>query len=328
MNIKYVSLALFFLSSLVFGKSASLQEQADSLLSGEISIDEVNSNEVFKIIRGGDIIGNGGGLVELQFLTAFSSMEKYISRCLDGLGCAINTEDKKTLASIRDSLAIWPKDSIKFLFLSGRQYPRFFLGEDDVAVRTAKTGRKEFLPIFINSDHLYNASTALAEISYSQVISLVLHELGHQQKVRDHNNLNSLGNAIGRFVTKDFHEVTNKFLGSEMKLMAIKEGPLGFGQFWWSWKNLQVELTSRVVKKLRCKKGRFLIGSSVENLSWERSYPSLNGWEIGFRGWVRFSCQDKNGAIWSQSRDLVGGVSVDGSSRAGPSVLSSRVEIL
>lgn len=143
--------------------------------------------------RGGDDVGNGGGLAEQNFTVALENLEKYAQLCLDLEACQLNEAQRVVLRSIIDTAAVARAQENPLIFVSEKQEPGTFLIGGEMKV--AKTGLKPGTPIYINTDMIYskNIFGLVEPLSISQAVAVLVHELGHHVSKLSHSELDLIG---------------------------------------------------------------------------------------------------------------------------------------
>ena len=77
-----------------------LEEVKELFLRGELSIEDIQNPAVWEFLYGGDIIGNGGGIVESNFNFIYQNISQYIREYLVTNRKVMGMNDYVTLASI------------------------------------------------------------------------------------------------------------------------------------------------------------------------------------------------------------------------------------
>src|SRR5690606_26902362 len=102
----------------------------------------------------GDIVGNGGGLVEQNFQFAYDKAAEFIDQCIKKSSCGVSEDDLEILNEIKLTIiSNWgSKDRLKFI---PHTFSDFFHDEKDYEIRIAKTGFDPSFPILINLSLAY-----------------------------------------------------------------------------------------------------------------------------------------------------------------------------
>lgn len=143
--------------------------------------------------RGGDDVGNGGGLAEQNFVVALENLEKYAQICLDLDACQLNDSQRAVLRDIIETASVARDLDKPLIFVSEKQEPGTFILNGEMKV--AKTGLKPGTPIYINTDMIYskNIFGLVEPLSISQAVAVLVHELGHHVSKLSHSELDLIG---------------------------------------------------------------------------------------------------------------------------------------
>lgn len=144
---------------------------------------------------GGVIVGNGAGIVESNFQYAYQSLKNVINHCVLSTNCNVKKDELEVLKKLITILDANGDRKDRLIFLSEKLNPGFFMTGEAESNRIAKTFLNPQSPIFINSDQLYN-SAGRPTLNFQRIISLLIHELGHQGGVLDHAWLDILGAKV------------------------------------------------------------------------------------------------------------------------------------
>ena len=143
----------------------------------------------------GSDAGNGGGLAEKNVTFAYMNLEKYADLCLGTGLCRLMSPEKDLLAKIRGALPAEKAKEGQIVFRSEKDKPGFFQIEGQL--RVAKTGNSVGDPIYVNTDLLYYpVSGEMRAVDIPLSVSILVHELGHHQGVKDHAALDVLGSKL------------------------------------------------------------------------------------------------------------------------------------
>lgn len=254
-------------------------------------------------MRSGDIVGNGGGALEADFIYAYSKIPKIINDCLDTHLCRVNDEQRNLLRRIRTIAINNQNKADKLIFLNEATAPGFFEDEHDPGVRFAKTGFNPDAPIFVNLDVTYLGNNSM--IPTLVIFSILIHEIGHQAGVRSHAYLDDLGTKIrnylneekikakigvdGRYFSTNVYNFKNRFEYSEINV---------------SFMGLKYELGQRVLDKATCSQGRKLTGYTIENLYHQRVIKIQETFVVPMKAWIKIFCIDENATFWPEEKDL------------------------
>ncbi|MBL7669710.1 MAG: hypothetical protein JNM39_04435 [Bdellovibrionaceae bacterium] len=159
---------------------------------------------------GGDLAGNGGGIVEQNFQFVHVNLPRILTICLNSTQCVSN-EEAKVLSKILQSFPNELKTKPGLVFESGAANPTRFIvhGQPRVAV----TGDRVGDPIYLNLDILYGLTSAgkVEVAGVGTAIAILIHELAHHQgkyqSQEDERFLDLLGAKV------------RAYLASEMEIM-------------------------------------------------------------------------------------------------------------
>ncbi len=254
----------------------------------------------------GDGVGTGGGLVEPQFTLAYSKMELFL---------------RETIAR-KDQLKLPLKDVTALLRLLNLQYQELPVSEALVF----ETDPKKFewqttcselkvaytwlhgvgKPIHLNVSVFYTkeGERLVPALSFSSVVQLLVHELGHHAGYEDHHWLDGLGQTVAG--------VASGLMGDELKQIAnylekVSELGVGAPRF--------VELSDyRRLKRQRFSGTFYPYVQSLVPLS-ERAKAELFFLPNGARRLYRISLADKSleGAFAKETTRATSGFAFPGS---------------
>lgn len=135
--------------------------------------------------------GNGGGIAEMRFASAFRHAFRLFLYCSNGGRCGL-TESEMRLT--RDLLRVEKEElaAPKHFEFRAKQAEFFTIAGQ---VRIAKTGSEPGTLIYGNLDMMYrkNANGEIEAISYPEAVQAVVHELGHHVGRMDHDALDDFG---------------------------------------------------------------------------------------------------------------------------------------
>lgn len=270
-----------------------LKMELEGILNGG-PLDAGTDPGIWYYMRGGDIIGNGGGIVELKFNYHYDKLPNYIDDCLNSHGaCVDDDSDAQELRKIRDIIKGKHKDHNRIIFLSGSEYPKFFEEPGSMwGARTAKTGFSPEVPLFVNSDHLYRNS--VPALNDNDILSLLVHETGHQAKNRDHGYLTRLGNTLVNFLGQRAYEVEREYQGVEHKVQIINFASSRYAaEASFSYNGEQVDLKPMLFDSISCwHPDQRVVGYELSNPHWKRVTfkDRLERFPMGL--WMTIHCQN------------------------------------
>nr|WP_295900084.1 hypothetical protein [uncultured Bdellovibrio sp.] len=171
------------------------------ILSLIVSVSAVSANA--RILRGGDLVNNGGGIAEKNVFYAYEKLDKYIQICLKSDSCKLNERQRGLLQEIYDHMSL-EKANKQLIFASEKNAPGSFI--IDGLVRVAKTGSTVGSPIYINSDLLYTKSEAEGydPVSIPEAVAILVHEMGHHYGNYTHEELDLLGVRVSLLLQQKF----------------------------------------------------------------------------------------------------------------------------
>jgi hypothetical protein len=170
----------------------------------------------FKALSGGVVANNGGGLAEQNILFAWVSLNTFWDACVSEKECGLTIPEQKVLIDIKQDYAAELKGAgIKFL--SGAENPGVFELDGQGLPRTAVTGDKVGYPIYFNTDRLYPVVNGVSSaLDILTAVSLLVHELGHHQGIKDHTFLDKLGGKIKAYAAKQAEAIDLKKFGQPL----------------------------------------------------------------------------------------------------------------
>lgn len=248
----------------------------------------------------GDIVGNGGGLVEQNFTSAYYSLQTAIQNCLDKYECGLSEEEAQLLTEINYAYIDKINQARPLVFVSEKNSDGFFQSKEDQTSRVAKTGFSTESTIFINLD----VAGPIVD-SIPAMLGILIHELGHQVGIANHSLLDQLGAKVRnqwnanwkvlRFIMDD-HNLDVRLFSSEFNFINSKIS--------YSFKGEVKSLNNEILEKVECLENESTYGFSLSNGHWKR--PVQNNWitRIGIDYWIDMYCQDSDGTIRTESRDL------------------------
>lgn len=287
-------------------KDTGLKMEVEEILNGGV-LGPVSDDDIWLYMRGGDIIGGGGGIVEQGFDYHFTRIPKYIEDCLSSQkACGMNDFDSKTLLKISEILAAKAKDPNRIIYLSGAQYPLLFEEPGSPwGARTAKTGDSPETPILINSDHLYeNGIPALGD---KDIITFIVHETGHQAKVKDHGYLTRLGNDLVAFLEQNSYQLTRHYAGVEHTVQVLNfESAYRYSEASLTVGKDKIDLKPALRDSLHCwHPDQKVIGFDLSNIHWQRESVENNQEVFPVGLWATVNCRNQmNRMIYKRDVDL------------------------
>lgn len=261
---------------------------------------------------GGDIIGNGGGLAEQNFIYALSQLSDFIDETITA--GIVKGEDIANLKRISDHAKKAGNRAGELIFLSGKAVPGLFDSPSDQEVRLAKTALSPDAPILINLDLIYKRTHGELEIMAMPVMAASLvHELGHQVGFEDHSYLDFLGGRVRRLLEREQNRV-GRMLSQDgrIEMTSINLGSHSLPRLFMTFGNILMSFDGEMTNVLRCKRERTIVRSArIENQHWQPAVNLNNHWIAPFRAWVALTCQDVDGRVTFEERDLALDMIVD-----------------
>ncbi len=147
-----------------------------------------------------------------DFKNLTNSYGRYGSGCLfDANKCGLSNEEVTILQKIVQSQPEETKNT-KFNIVNGSRYPQVF--EQGGAPRIAATGNTRFAPVYFDVDRIVDLKTG-ALLPMAQMISLLVHEMGHHEGVDDTQEriLDRIGNAVAQNFKMNTMAIDLKALG-------------------------------------------------------------------------------------------------------------------
>lgn len=270
----------------------AFQMQLDSILQGG-EVDSVFDTDVWWMLRGGELTGNGGGIVEAKFEYHYDRLGKYILHCIrSNSACSMSEEDVLILENIKNIVAEKRTDPTRLVFMSGNENPKFFEeNKGPWGVRTAKTGNSPSVPIFINTDHLYLNN--IPSLNDDEIITMIIHETGHQANIQDHAYLNRLGSELVKFLKKKSASVKRKHRNVFHQVdLTNFEASHQDAEATLTYAGEQIDLRPLIKDSLSCPHpDQRVIGFQLTNPFWKRE-SQKNGLENFPMGlWAQVNCK-------------------------------------
>ncbi len=256
-------------------------------------------------LAGGDIIGNGGGLVEQEFRYAYRRLSKIISSCSASALCPFAGRELEVLKKIGVVSHKYIAKKDRLIFLSSVDYPGFFEDTEDAQVRVAKTAFIEGAPIFINLDMIYAGNGAAFD--FPTMISILVHEIGHQIGIKSHSTLDDMGAKLRDYITQDKHTSTFRHEKGVAVVQVYNLKKVDhFAEVFFSYNGDITPLTSKIRSRLKCdRENSTLIGFEISNAHWERLRGDRGIFVLEYKSWIKIHCLDlSTSAIWDEDRDL------------------------
>ncbi len=246
---------------------------------------------------GGSVVGNGAGVVENNFQYSYSMLPSLIANCLATPRCGVSPEETKLLEKIK---VIAEKNASKIerlIFRDEGETGDFFATGLSEKHRIAKTGDTENDPIYVNTDLLYD-DHGKPRLDYPSIISILIHEIGHQTGDLDHNRLDILGSKLRKLAFEKTSPHSMQIGRSQAIDVTIvnTDAPVRGSEFYFSWQNAgSIRATAALTKDLHCSNEPSTIsGIEITNGSFfpTRVLNNAGLSEVGFSVWVKLFCYD------------------------------------
>ncbi len=270
--------------------SAEDREKIELLIEGNLSIDDIQNPNIWLSLSGGDIIGNGGGLVESHFQFALQNLHKYIQEYLITNRSMMDINDYVALASIANVVSVYYQSPYALIFMD--EDTEIF-NNTEIPHRIAVTGSTPGTPILINRTQLYSEIDGSAALSEEDTIALLIHEFGHQIGIENHSYLDRLGNYIKSFIVERTNRITT-IVNEEKVIFSIKN-PITQSLLF----DAKVIVSDKVsdvkeliTKELKCPIGMKAYDVELYNLHWLRSSKES---QLTVGLWADLVCQEIEG---------------------------------
>lgn len=260
------------------------------------------SLQVLKASGGADIVGNGGGAVEQAALYIYRSLDRYIAQCINSSGCVAQGEQREILKQIRDVIVEKRDEKNRIVFLSGENFQKYMQDDLDPEIRVAKTGFSDEFPIFINLEEAY----AFPKSSlYGSLVSLFVHEVGHQVGVASHSFLDELATRVRVIMESNTKELTYDVLNDQFSFTLFSGVTnYDFDQYILQYNSVKFE-TPSLRESFKCRNGDKLIGAKLSNLYWEKAKTIDGRFYMGVNSWGDFYCERKsNKTIYVEVKNI------------------------
>lgn len=240
----------------------------------------------------GDIVGNGGGLVEQNFQHAYDKAADLIDHCSVYKNCDIDDDDLAILEEIKLTIiSNWGnKERLKFV---PSQFEDFFNDEGDYETRIAKTGFDPSFPILINLNLAYrNESFAY---DFGAMIAIVIHEVGHQIGIIDHGYLDFLGQIIRRETIARQDNFGIKIGNGKFNIAVLNSGLYSLSKpgLYVSYNDKSIPLIKKVSHEINCPINSELSGFYIENGHFSKPNVIRHRILLQFESWLTYFCESK-----------------------------------
>ncbi len=293
-------LILLILSNISYGADFRV---VDNLERGRLNTEfSLSVRPIMARFVDGDVVGNGGGLLEQNFLHAYFSLQTAIENCLTDVECYTSETQKNTLIQINQIFINKSGLKTPLVFIKNSETNNFFFDENDQTERIAKTGYSEDFPIFINLDV---ASSIVNDIP--AMLGVIVHELGHQLGILNHNYLDQLGAKVRSMWNANWIISSVQIGGEELslRLFSSKSSYIN-SRLSYVYNGKVKTLNSLIYKKTECTDGGRVYGISLSNGYWQRPVESEFVSTVRKTYWIDIYCEneDANGYFIKQDLDL------------------------
>lgn len=248
---------------------------------------------------GGSVVGNGAGLVENNFQYSYSMIPTLISACFASPQCSLNASERSLLNSIQEIATANASNQARLNFIGGGDALGFFDTGLIEKHRIAKTGLTRNDVIYVNSDMLYDAE-GKPRLDYPSIISILVHEIGHQSGEVDHAVLDILGAKIRTLAYDKTNPYSIRMENGDEIIVTIlnSDVPIHMTEFYFSWQGVgSTKATSRLTNDLTCSnQNSRLAGIELTNGAFFLTRPLSNVTisDVGFSVWARLFCYTKD----------------------------------
>lgn len=245
--------------------------------------------------RGGDIIGNGGGSAESNFVHAYTRLYKLIDNCLSSDYCTENEDDFYALLTIREATEFNYKSASRLVFSTPEKMPNIFFTNDSDIVRLAVTGNNPTDPIYVNLDILYKTKDGkkFPALSYGEIVSILIHEIGHNVGFKDHTKLDFLGSLVRDFMEQKFTSHDYLVFNTVFTVNLLNfSNIMKLSEFWISWNDQSKNITEEVYFKHSCRNGDKPFSIKFNNYHIEKMKTSKTETILPINLWGQLVCID------------------------------------
>lgn len=245
----------------------------------------------------GDIVGNGGGIIEGTLQSLTKNLPNYIQQTILYADFDYPRDVALALMKINNSLKN-RKTPLTLEFLSGEEAKSFFFDEHDQEIRAAKTGFSDRYPIFINLDLLYSKN-----ISTKALLTLLVHEVGHQVGYKSHSFLDILGSEVSRAIDLQMKSLDELYFdGSELYVNYLNYDMNGSkATLSLQFRDQMSHISGWDFEYFRVLCGQYFpIGFRYRNISWENYVDLMNNKkleEASLKGILEVNCGGPRGSV-------------------------------
>ncbi|EPZ50150.1 hypothetical protein M902_0605 [Bacteriovorax sp. BAL6_X] len=295
----YLILTVLLFSNCIFSK------ELERLTPSQSYILTKNFNKksmpIIKALGSGDIVGNGSGLIEQNFTFAYYNLQNAIFNCLgDKYKCQVDSQEESILREINQAFIAKADMKRPLIFVSKEFAGDFFHNKIDITSRIAKTGFSRRAHIFINlEESIFIANDIPA------MISILIHELGHQIGVISHSFLDQLGTKVRNQWNENWQSFEFEINGAPLTLRLLSNANNYISSNLSYTYNGKLEyLGETIYKYLSCGDKEFVYGFNLNNGHWQRPIYSDNEAIIRMNFWLDTYCEGQDKMIRVKQNDL------------------------
>lgn len=272
-----------------------------------LNFDGIYGGNVDMLSRSGDgnVVGNGGGMSEGTFEYSYQILGRVVEDCLRDPYCLDEEHEYQLLRGVRDVFQQNIKMNNYIIFLDSEVHQNFFDDVNGRGPRTAMTGSKPMMPVFINTAHLYDALGA-PRWDVGRSISLLVHELGHQTGELNDRYLDKIGQKVRRFLEADKTTLENK-VNEDIVRVWMRNGERPSEQFELGvfWGGEERNLRDEVISNIKCPRGFDLDNYSFSNLHWDHlRYDDADGYVVPITLWMNLRCINHEKGLVAEYENL------------------------
>ncbi|POB14119.1 hypothetical protein [Halobacteriovorax sp. DA5] len=295
----YLILSVILFSNYIFSKELERLTPSQSYILTKNFNKE--SKPIMDALGSGDIVGNGSGLIEQNFSFAYLNLQRAIFNCLSNkYECQIDALEEAVLREINQLFInkIYMKRPL--IFVSKEYAGEFFHNNDDMTARIAKTGFNQQSHIFINLEE----SEIIAN-DIPAMISILIHELGHQIGIISHSYLDQLGTKVRNQWDSNWqsYEIKIDELPLTLRLFSNAKSYIS-SNLSYSYDGKVKRLDHHIYKQLSCGDEEIVYGFNLSNGHWQR--PNYNETKSIFRMnfWLDTYCESPTSQMRIKQNDL------------------------
>ncbi|MFG1503572.1 hypothetical protein [Halobacteriovorax sp. ZH5_bin.2] len=295
----YLILTVLLFSNSIFSK------ELERLTPSQSYILTKNFNKksmpIMKALGSGDIVGNGSGVIEQNFIFAYHNLQSAIFNCLgDKYDCQIDALEESILREINQLFITKAYMKRPLIFVSKEFAGDFFHNEVDITSRIAKTGFSHRGHIFINlEDSKFIANDIPA------MIGILIHELGHQIGIISHSFLDQLGTKVRNQWSKNWQSFEFVVNGTPLTLRLLSNANNYISSnLSYTYNGKFEHLGEAIYKNLSCGDKEVVYGFNLNNGHWQRPTYSDNEMMIRMNFWLDTYCENQDKMMRVKQSDL------------------------